>query len=167
MERIDVTPEARAAMADFKAQNPANFDPNDLIYEGSNLVLDDHLQIDSSWQGIVFGGNGGLVWFCIPDWGNMLLPIDLIDYITDRAGPDGQTLPVFDEQQMQARAAKAAAPQNPNQAARAERKEERAHRREVKEVLREAVARLPHDQRKHARQVLRAAGVLGPNDGDD
>jgi hypothetical protein len=93
MERIAVTPQTDTAISDFKASHGA-FDEE--VYKGSNLVPDDHLQIDTSWQGVVLGGEGGLVWFCIPDWGDIIMPIDLVNYVTDRAGPNGETMPIFD-----------------------------------------------------------------------
>jgi hypothetical protein len=162
MERLTISTQTAAVIGDFKSTYEY-FDPDGLIYEGSNLVVDDHLILAEQFAGVVLGGEGGAVWFCIPDADNVIMPINLIDVITDRAGPNGQTMPVFDEVQAQARMAKAAAA-NPKEAARAEHREERAHRRELKEVLREAIAKLPHDQQKHARQVLRAKGVLGKDD---
>jgi hypothetical protein len=95
MDRITVTPETQQACEKFKATHKG-LDPDGNIYTGSNLVVDDHLEIDNSWSGIVLGGEGGLVWFCVPNWGNPIMPIDLIKYITGRAGPDGQTMPIFD-----------------------------------------------------------------------
>jgi len=94
MDRIAVTPETQTAIDEFKAAHTAPFD--DEVYPGSNLVPDDHLEIDNSWSGIVVGGETGLVWFCVPDWGNPIMPIDLIKYVSGRAGPNGETMPIFD-----------------------------------------------------------------------
>lgn len=160
MERLTISEQTQTAMDDFKSTYP-QFDPNGLIYAGSNLIVDDHLEIAASWKGVVLGGEGGAVWFCVPDWGDVIMPIDLVAYITDRAGPDGQTMPVFDEQELQARSAAQASAQNPKHAAKDARHDARAHRRDLKELLRDALQRLPHQEQKHAREVLRAKGVLG------
>ncbi len=155
MERLIVTPETQDAIDAYKLDRGGNFDPDGNIYTGSNLVVDDHLQIDSSWSGIVVGGEGGLVHFCIPDWGNLFLPIDLVDYVTDRAGPEGETMPIFDPVQVEARAASktvAVAPDTTQQHGH--------HRTSLADALRNAIKRLPHDKQQHAREVLRKAGVL-------
>jgi len=160
MERLQLTTEEQTTIDDFKSTYQ-DFNPDGLIYEGSNLVVDDHLQIDNSWEGVVLGGQGGAVWFCIPAWGAIILPVDLINYVTDRAGPNNETMPIFDEQQMFASATDATA--NPQTAAKAKP----GSRRDVKEMLRDALKRMPKEQRKSAREKLRAAGVLGPDDKDD
>jgi len=95
MERLEVSEQTRQACDEFKSTY-TQFDPDGLIYAGSNLVVDDHLQIDNSWSGVVLGGEGGAVWFCVPDWGDLIMPIGLVDYVTDRAGPGGQGMPIFD-----------------------------------------------------------------------
>lgn len=170
MERLVLSPEEEGIITAWQTENASQLDPEPAA--GTNIVVGDHLQVDNSWEVVVMGGLGGVVGSFIPAWGGLCLPIDLVDYITDRAGPPpgNATMPIFDEQQMQARtAAKAGAP-NPKEAARAERKEERAERREdrdLKHALRDAIKRLPHKEQKHAREVLRAKGVLGKDDGDE
>jgi hypothetical protein len=150
MNRLELSAETIAAIADFKASYE-HFDPEGLIYPDSNLVVDDHLEIDGSWSGVVLGGEQLAVWFCVPDWGNAMMPIDLIDYITDRAGPDGQTLPVFDEVQVQARAAAKTAAMEPKHAQR---------HRTFEQALRDALKKLPHDQQKPTRETLKRVGAL-------
>lgn len=162
MDRLALTTEQQAEVDAFRLENSVQ--TSDPVVEGTNLVVDDHLEVDNSWKVVVLSGDGGgAVNSYIPEWGGLIIPIDLVDYVTDRAGPNGETMPIYDEQQLAARAAQASG-ENPREAARAERREERAHRRDVREMLRDGLKRLPHDQRKHAREVLRDKGVLGKDD---
>ena len=139
--------------------------PTDVVVEGSNLVPDDNLRVMDTFDVWVIGADSGLISSYVPDY-DMILPFDIIDHITDRAGPNGETMPIFDPVQAEARtAAKAGGTvQNPKMAAKEERKEERAHRRDIRDMLHDAIKRLPRDQQKPAREKIRAAGVLGKDD---
>jgi hypothetical protein len=144
MDRITLTPDQQTLIDEFKASYPY-FDPGGNIYTGSNLVVDDDLQIDNSWEGVVLGGEGGCVWFYVPAW-DLILPIDLINYITDRAGPDGQTMPVFDVPEI-----------NPlcEPLLAATMAQRMPPRRPFVGVLRDAVARLDPRDQAHACYLLR------------
>lgn len=159
MEKIALTTEDEAAIAAWKTEHDAELLPRPpAVYDGTNLVVGDHLQIDNSWKVVVLGGQDAAVQSYIPEWGGMIMNIALVDYITDRAGPNGETMPIYDEQQVEARGlAKPAA---------VDKHAQHAHRRDIKEVLRDAIKRLDHKEAKHAREVLRAAGVLGHDDKD-
>jgi len=165
MDRLTLTTSQQAFLDDYRSTN--NIEMDAVVAEDTNIVVDDQIEIDNNWAFIVIGPSvisEGAIDGYIPDWGDFALPLppfDVLRLASDRAGPNGEEMPLADEIQMQARAAKAAPTVDPKVAAKAERKEEHAHRRDVKEVLREAVAKLPHDQQKHAREVMRAAGVLG------
>lgn len=154
MERLNLTQEEQALIEVHRAELGTTSET--VIVDGSNLKLGDHLQIDNSWEGVVVGPEAGTVSFYVPAW-PLLFPVDLFDYITDRAGPNGETMPVTDPAP-QARGAAAAAP------AATPDKHHKPHRRHIKEVLREAIKRLPHDQQKNAREVMVRAGVLGKDD---
>lgn len=143
MERIVLTTEQQATADDFKDTYPY-FDPDGNIYTGSNLVVDDDLRIDNSWEGVVLGGEGGCVWFYVPAW-ELILPIDLIDYVTDRAGPDGQTMPIFDPLEVTPLC-------EPSVAAAMARHTQ--NRRPFMEVLRDATRRLSPREEHHALTVL-------------
>lgn len=148
MDRIVLTPEQQTKIDEFK-DSYEFFDPDGQIYEGSNLVVDDNLQVDNSWEGVVLGGEGGLVWFYVPAW-DLILPIDLVNYVTDRAGPDGQTMPIFDPVVINPQGggcdeavARATAP-----------------RRSFKSTLRDTMRRLSPSAEHHAAHVLH--DVLDP-----
>lgn len=163
MERLQLN-ETQQAYAEAYWQDN-NVQIGDPALEGTNLVASDHVQIDNSWYAVLLGASvssPGCVDTYIPDWGEFILPMWQIDlFVTDRAGPNGETMPIYDLQQMAARTADAAAKP---EAAGAERREKRAHRRDLKELLREAIGRLPDDQERRVRQTLRAKGVLGHED---
>lgn len=158
MNRYTITPEEQTILDDRRAEYGVQM--TDVVVPGSNLVVDDHIEVDHAWKIVVIGaGQDGSIDCLMIEWGDLVLRnFDLFDYISDRAGPDGQTMPVIDEQGLQARALKAGGvAANPKHAAK-------QHRRELKEVLRDAIKRLPHKEEKHAREVLRAAGVLGKDE---
>jgi hypothetical protein len=92
--------------------------------------------------------------------------IILLSMIVDRAplDPNETPMPLIPEPAMRAMSARSAVPTNPKEAAKGERKDERPIRRAFKDAMRDAIAKLPHDQQKHAREVLRAKGVLGTNE---
>lgn len=152
MERLQLTPEQQTFVETSRAE--LSIQPNDVVQEGTNLVVDDHVQVDNSWLVVVIGGASGCVASYMPDWGQFWIPIDLVDYVTDRIGPNGETMPIFDEQ-LQARHAQAAG-----------ERRERGQRRDIRGMLRDGLRRLPREQRKHVREVLRAKGVLGRDDDD-
>ena len=168
MDRYTITPEEQTILDDLRTEWGVQM--TDVVVPGSNLVVDDHIEVDHAWKIAIIGpGQDGSIDCLMLEWGDMVLRnFDLFEYISDRAGPDAQTMPVTDpEPELQARQSARSATeggQNPKHAAKAERKEERAHRRDLKEVLREAIQRLPHKEQKHAREVLRTKGVLGKDD---
>lgn len=137
MDRLPLTPEDDAAIADWKVNNtPEALDPVQL---GTNLVVDDHVQVDNAWSAVVLGGDGiAGTYSYIPEWGGLTLNIVLSDYITDRAGPNGETMPIVDPPHVEHRHA------------------------EVARRLLDAVDRLPGRQRAHALEVLRAHGAIDP-----
>lgn len=156
MERLELTPEQQALVDNWREE--LNIQPNDIVQEGTNLVVDDHLQVDNSWKVVVLGGASGCVASYVPEWGDFWIPIDLVDYVTDRAGPNGQTMPIFDEQLLAARAAvanpqKAAPPKHPKP------------RRSFAQVLRDAVQRKLHAEHDHIMSALRKHGALGKDHG--
>lgn len=163
MERLQLTSTQQAFVDTSRTE--LSIQPNDVVQEGTNLVVDDHLQVDNSWFVVVIGGASGCVASYMPTWGDFWIPIDLVNYVTDRAGPNGETMPIFDEQ-LQARRAKAG-DEGLRDATKTERREERAHRRDIREMLRDGLRRLPQEQRKRARDAMRAQGVLGKDDKDD
>lgn len=157
MIRQVLTPEQQLIVDDYRTAN--NVKLTDVVVDGTNLVVDDQLEIDNTWPLLVVlsGDGGGAVNSYIPDWGDLIMPIDLIDYVTDRIGPQAQTMPIFDEVQLQARtAAKTKAP--------GDKHHPHTHRRSLEDVLRDAVKRLPHKEEKHALAVLKKAGVLDKKD---
>jgi hypothetical protein len=106
MERLEITPEQQTIMDDYAAQQTP-LPSTDPVHADTNLVVGDDLEIDNSWKVRVIGGDGATGTHCIvPEWGNYCANIVLSDYITDRAGPNGETMPIRDEQQMQAMLAK-------------------------------------------------------------
>jgi hypothetical protein len=149
MEREELTPEDRAKCDEFMATYEY-FDADGLVYEGSNLVIGDQLEIDHAWRGEVLGGETGLVWFVIPAWGAPIFPIDLIDYVSDRIGPNGETMPIFDEPEINPQCGPSVA------AAMARTKP----RRPFAEVLRDALRRLAPADEHRALLQLAKHGVL-------
>lgn len=142
MERIVLTSEEQTTVDAFKERYPY-LDEDGLIYEGSNLVVDDNLRVDDQWDCWVLGGEGGLVWSYVPLWA-LTLPIDLVPYVTDRIGPAGETMPIFDPLEV-----------NPQCAPAVERAlAQRAPRRPFAEALRDAVRRLPEHEQRHCLKVL-------------
>jgi hypothetical protein len=160
MDRLVLTTEQQTKVDAWLADKATDtLNPMSADVPGTNLVFDDHVEVASSWKCICFGGGNDAVYAYIPDW-DLFFSIDLVDAVTDRAGPNGQTMPIIDPVQAEARTAAKAAAANPKQAAHAEKVE----RRELKQLLKDAIARLPHAEQKHAREVLRAHGVLGKDD---
>jgi hypothetical protein len=145
MERIVLTPEEQTTVDAFKERYPY-LDPDGLIYEGSNLVVDDNLRVDDQWDCWVLGGEGGLVWSYVPAWA-LTLPIDLVPYVTDRIGPAGETMPIFDPLE--------ATPHDSEcEPLITALLAQRAPRRPFAEALRDAVRRLPEHEQRHCLKVL-------------
>lgn len=94
MERIPLTPEDDARIAAWLDEHGAELAPE--VAEGSNLVQFDHIMFDSQFPVVVLGGQDGAIQSYFPEWGGETLNVDLIDYITDRIGPNGETMPIFD-----------------------------------------------------------------------
>jgi hypothetical protein len=150
MEREELTPEHRAAADEFIATYEY-FNADGSVYEGSNLVVGDQLEVDHAWRGEVLGGEGGLVWFIIPAWGAPIFPIDLVAYVSDRIGPNGETMPILDpppeiNPQCGPSVAAAMAQMKP--------------RRPFAEVLRDALRRLSPLREFRALVTLERLGVL-------
>jgi hypothetical protein len=104
MDRLTLTQADEAAVAD--TEETTQFD--EVVAEGTNLIKGDHVKIADSWDAVIIGGQQTNVWLCVPAWGSYVGPFGGIpDYVTDRAGPNGETMPIRDEQQMQAMLAKA------------------------------------------------------------
>jgi hypothetical protein len=160
MERFTLTPDDEAAISAI-VNDTQNYVTNvNLIIEGTNLVAGDQVTVNDSWTAAIFAGDdGGSAWCCMPQWGSVCLPIaDLADFVTDRAGPNGETMPIYDEVQAQARSAAK------TQAVEADTKQKHGHHRSLESALRDAIKRLPHDKQKHARETLKKHGVLGGKD---
>jgi hypothetical protein len=116
MERLTLTQTQQDSIAAWLAEKASDtLNPMTPDVPGTNLVSDDHLEIDHSWKCVVFGGGNAAVYCYVPDW-DFFMNCDLVDYITDRAGPNGETMPVIDPVQMEAMRAAAAA-KNPKHAA--------------------------------------------------
>ncbi|MBA3841085.1 MAG: hypothetical protein H0X39_00420 [Actinobacteria bacterium] len=154
MDRIVLTADQQAIVDNYRTAN--NVQLTDVVVDGTNLVVDDHLQVDNSWTVITLSGDQqGQVISYIPEWGDLILNIDLVDYITDRIGPQGQIMPIHDPVQAQARTAAVAA-----KAAKNPKHATEPHKESLRRALKEAVEKLPHHEQKHAREVLRDKGVL-------
>lgn len=144
----------------------------DPALDNTNLITDDHT-LFQGFVAIILGKSvaaEGCVDVYVPawvDWPLFFPPNDFVPYVTDRAGPNGETMPIVDEEQMQMMMARAGGEQNPREAA-AERREERADRRGFQKAVRGAVKRIDDSQkRQQLRQKLRALGVLGKDDDGD
>lgn len=156
MDRIVLTPEQQAIVDAKRIE--LNVQPGDPIQEGTNLVQGDSIRVNDSWDVFVVCGESGVVGSFVPAWDNFYCAIDLVESVTDRAGPNGETMPIFDEVQLQAMAARAGAPANPKRAAK---QAERDH----KKANRELVAAQPnHHTQKLLREALKAHGLLGKDD---
>jgi hypothetical protein len=149
MERITLTSEQQAEIEAKRVELGTT--PETVIIEGSNLKMDDHLQIDNSWEGVVVGPESGVVCFYVPAW-PLLFAVDIEPYITDRIGPNGEVMPIFDPEQAEARAA--------GKAEAVEADKENGHHRTIEQSLKDAIKRLPHDQQSSARKLLKEKGVL-------
>jgi hypothetical protein len=93
MDRLDISPEQQALIDAYKADNAGTFDPEPA--KGTDLVADDDLEIDNSWKVRVIAGQWGCVACIVPEWGDVIFAINLVDYVTDRAGPNGETMPIW------------------------------------------------------------------------
>lgn len=159
MDRLTLTTEQAAFLAAYRSQNGVN--PADTVQEGTNLVVDDHLRIDGSWNCIAVRGASGVVDIYVPEWGDFIFPCDVVPWVTDRAGPNGETMPIMDEQQLQAMAAKAGGT-DPQRAAA---KDERERRRSLQRALRIGIASVDDGaERQRITKRLRELGVLGSDE---
>jgi hypothetical protein len=119
MERLTLTETQQASIAAWLAEKANDtLNPMTTNMPGTNLVPDDHLEIDHNWKCVVLGGGNEVVYVYVPDWGWFSDGglADFFDLVTDRAGPNGEIMPIIDPVQMQARTAAAAA-KNPKHAA--------------------------------------------------
>ena len=153
MERITLSPEQQSYL-DSERTN-AGAAVGDPVVSGTTLVVDSHLEVDHAWRCVVVGGaSGDAPVVYVPEWGDFVFPCDLLPYVTDHAGPNGEGMPIYDQQQMLARASSG----NPQQAAT----DERTERREgLKRALQDSLKRIddPH-ARKLARDAMQRAGAL-------
>lgn len=165
MDRLELTPEQQAYVDGWLADKASDtLNPmvtTTPLVPDTNLVQFDQVTIDTTWPpAILLGGDGDVgTYTYIPAW-DYLDNVVLVDSVTDRAGPDGQTMPIFTDEQFQSRVAKAAA-KNPKQAAKAERKEQRDIRRSIRETL---DAQPDPKVRKRLHQQLVQHGLLGKDD---
>jgi len=153
MDEVILSPEDVTAVDAFRLEY--GIEPEDVVLEGSTIAVGDSLRLYDAFDVHVVGGVDGYVMSYA--WG-VVIPFFLTELdITDRA-PGG--MPVFPEEELQARAAKAAASKNPKLA---EKRAERAQRRD----LREFIDHQPHKTAKLLKKKLRELGVLGHADKDD
>jgi hypothetical protein len=99
MERQDISSEQQELIDAFKSEQASTFDPE--VAAGSNLIEGDDIEVDHLYKMRVIAGQWGCVACLIPEWGDCILPIGLVysresTLITDRAGPNGETMPIFD-----------------------------------------------------------------------
>jgi hypothetical protein len=146
-EDTDLPPEARRDRAE--------------VIAGSILKRDD----DIVWAGVPMRVVGPardedfLIGRYDPWCGNMLLPVNWQD-ISDRAPADPNdtsSLPIFPEEQLQARIAASAAKKAHKEPAHKVEHDQHA-------ALRALIQRLPHKEQKHAREVFKQHGLLGKDD---
>lgn len=117
MDRHTLTPTQQAGIESWMSEKASDtLNPLSPDVPGTNLVYLDQLEIDHAWWLVVLGGGNGLVYAYVPDW-DVFFNIECVDYVTDRAGPNGETMPVIDPVQMEARLAAKAGGQNPKHAA--------------------------------------------------
>jgi hypothetical protein len=114
MNRLTLSPEHQALIDEWRAAN--NVQPTDVIIPGTNAVVDDHFWLVDSFNFIVAGpGGGNTVQGLVPEW-EMFEPMMFDgEAITDRIGPNGETMPMQDEEQMRAMMASTGA-ENPKTA---------------------------------------------------
>lgn len=145
-----------------------NADPADPVVTGSNVVVRDTLNVDNAWDVYVIGGDGVSPNCYVPAWGGLIMYIDLMAYVTDRAGPNGETMPVIvpPEEEPQKMMARGAAEDPAQQTAQASPAPTTARhkQKDFASVVREAVKKLPKDKQKDARAKLQAAGVFGKDE---
>jgi len=98
MDRITLTEQQTSFLSSLRES--LGIQPGDPVQEGNNVVQDDNLRVDDAWDIWVVGGAYGIIYAYIPAWDEgderVHFPIDVVPYVTDRAGPDGQTMPLFD-----------------------------------------------------------------------
>ena len=146
MQRLTLTPEQQTLVAEYRTANGVQ--SSDTVVEGTSLKVDDHLQIDGSWNCIAVRGAGGdAIDILVPDWGDFIFPCSVTNYITNRAGPNGETMPIYDEQQMQAMLA--AKKQNPKDA-----------QPSSVDALRESLKRADKETAQKLRRALHEHGIL-------
>jgi hypothetical protein len=71
-------------------------------HAGTNIVIDDHLLMFDTWLCVVLGpsvDSEGCLDIYTPGWGMLFyMPVWGVEGgVNDRAGPNGQTMPVYDE----------------------------------------------------------------------
>jgi hypothetical protein len=99
MDRQSISPEQQGLIDAFKSEQGSTFDAEPA--EGSNLIEGDDIEVDNQYKMRVIAGQWGCVACLIPEWGDAILPIGLVysresTLITDRAGPNGEGMPIFD-----------------------------------------------------------------------
>lgn len=161
MERLELTQAQQDYVNDYRSTYTV--DPQAELTEGTNLIVDDHLQVDNNWYAIILGpspDSPGCLDCYIPAWGEFWLPLWQVEvYVTDRAGPNGEVMPVFEvEQPLVAQAAAASASAA---AHRPPPKPPRRPRRSLEHVLIEAVQRKVHADQRRILDSLRKQGAIG------
>jgi len=165
MERNPISEETQQAIDTWQTENNGPSTGPALV--GTNLVIGDDLQIDNNWRCFVIGvvpDADAAVVVVIPEWGNYVTGAELLYSISDRAGPNGETMPVMDEPQQQAMMARVAGVADPKVAAKEERQDQRADRRDKKQLYRGILKAAPDGTRQRLRKLFHEKGYLGKED---
>jgi hypothetical protein len=100
MIRVEPTEDQQAAMDAWRSERNV---PTDVVLAvGTNLIVGDLVRIVDAFDGYLVGPEpgGGTVYALVPEWGDPIIGFgDLEDYVTDRAGPNGETMPIFDDEE--------------------------------------------------------------------
>lgn len=157
MDRVVLTPEDQAIIDAWKTEHGTT--PTDLVLPDTNLVVDDHLRMVDAFNVVALGNEpGGYAWSYA--WG-AIFPLWLgqdCEDVTDRAGPNGETMPIFVPPPAPL-AARSAASTSQTVSSKAPKKKHAA-RRELRDFLDDQ----KHSTAKLLRKHLIASGVLGKDD---
>jgi hypothetical protein len=160
MERIAETEYDQAAIDAFRTDRGVTM--SDVVQPGTNLVIDDHLRIVDAFNVVVVAPEGGSIWCYV--WGQIMPFGDLQDYVTDRIGPNGETMPIFDDEEEEEPSP--APPQGQQQQQRQPKaKLSKAERHAKRYDLQAFLKAQSPETAKLVREHLRARGLL--TDGDD
>src|SRR4051812_29752044 len=93
MERLTLTEDQQAEIDAKKVE--LGVEPDTVVFEGTNLMPDDHVEIDDgAWYAVIVGPSTGCIMAFVPDWPAMF-PVDFAKFISDRIGPNGETMPIW------------------------------------------------------------------------